>query len=38
MHRRWKMTHLAEGYEYLSIITTKIDAQLVERFHELGVK
>ena len=30
--------HLAEGYEYLSIITTKIDAQLVERFHELGVK
>ena len=24
--------HLAEGYEYLSIITTKIDAQLVERF------
>ena len=30
--------HLAEGYEYVSIITTKIDAELMERFHELGVK
>lgn len=30
--------HLAAGYEYLSIITTKIDAGLMERFHELGVK
>ena len=30
--------YLAEGYEYVSIITTKIDAELMERFHELGVK
>lgn len=30
--------HLAAGYEYVSIITSKIDAQLMERFHELGVK
>lgn len=30
--------HLAEGYEYVSIITTKIDEELMERFHELGVK
>lgn len=30
--------HLAEGYGYISIITTKIDAELMERFHELGVK
>lgn len=30
--------HLAEGYEYISIITTKIDEQLMEKFHELGVK
>ncbi|MDF2565182.1 MAG: D-isomer specific 2-hydroxyacid dehydrogenase, NAD-binding [Massilibacillus sp.] len=30
--------YLAEGYEYLSIITTEIDADLVTRFHELGVK
>ena len=30
--------HLAEGYEYVSIITTKIDAELMERFYELGVK
>ena len=29
---------LAEGYEYISIITTKMDAQLIKRFHELGVK
>ena len=28
--------HLAEGYEYVSIITTKIDEELMERFHELG--
>lgn len=30
--------HLAEGYEYVSIITSKIDSELMERFHELGVK
>lgn len=30
--------HLAEGYEYISIITSKIDARLMERFHEIGVK
>ena len=30
--------YLAEGYEYVSIITTKIDAKLMERFYELGVK
>ncbi|HJA13214.1 MAG TPA: lactate dehydrogenase [Candidatus Mediterraneibacter merdipullorum] len=29
---------LAAGYEYLSIITTKIDAALMQRFHDLGVK
>ena len=29
---------LAAGYEYISIITTKMDAQLIRRFHELGVK
>lgn len=29
---------LAEGYEYISIITTKIDAALVTRFYELGVR
>lgn len=29
---------LARGYEAISIITTQIDAALVERFHELGVK
>ena len=29
---------LAEGYEYISIITSKIDSELMERFHELGVK
>ena len=28
--------HLAEGYEYISIITSKIDARLMERFRELG--
>lgn len=30
--------HLAEGYPCLSVITTKIDGALVERFHELGVR
>lgn len=30
--------YLAEGYPYISIITTKMDAPLLERFHELGVK
>ena len=30
--------HLAEGYGYVSILTSKIDAELMERFHELGVK
>lgn len=29
---------LAEGCDYLSVITTKIDAALVERFHDLGVE
>ena len=29
---------LAKGYEYLSIITTKIDAELMQKFHDLGVK
>ena len=38
MLRRWKNAHLAEGYEYVSIITTKIDAELMEKFHKLGVK
>src|SRR5699024_2599253 len=30
--------YLAEGYEYLSIITTKIDGKLMQKFHDLGVK
>ena len=30
--------YLAEGYEYVSIITTKIDKELMERFYELGVR
>ncbi len=30
--------HLAKGYEYISIITSKIDSDLMERFCELGVK
>ena len=30
--------HLASGYEYISIITSRIDAQLMERFHAMGVK
>ncbi len=29
--------HLAAGYDAVSIITTKVDGALVERFHELGV-
>ena len=27
--------YLAEGYEYVSIITTKIDGELMERFYDL---
>ena len=30
--------HLAEGYDYISILTSKINAALVRRFRELGVK
>ena len=30
--------HLSEGYDYISILTSKIDAALVRRFRELGVK
>lgn len=30
--------HLAEGYEYVSIITSRINSELMERFHRLGVK
>ncbi len=30
--------HLAKGYEYISIITTKIDADLVQKFYDLGVR
>lgn len=30
--------HLAEGYEYISIITTKIDRDLMKKYHEMGVK
>ena len=30
--------YLAEGYPYVSIITTKIDEALMNRFHALGVK
>ena len=29
---------LAKGYDAISIITTKVDGALVERFHELGIK
>ena len=29
--------HLAEGYEYVSIITTKIDEELMERFMKLMI-
>lgn len=34
----FETAHLAKGYEYVSIITTKVDARLMERFHQLGVK
>lgn len=34
----WENAHLAQGYEYISILTTRIDGELVERFHQLGVK
>lgn len=30
--------HLAEGYEYISIITTRVDAALLEKFHDMGIK
>ena len=30
--------HLAEGYDYISILTSKINAALVRRFRELGDK
>lgn len=30
--------HLAAGYDYISIITTKIDEELMAEFHKLGVK
>lgn len=30
--------YLAKGYEYVSIITTKVDKALLEKFYELGVK
>lgn len=30
--------HLAEGFECLSILTTVVDAALMERFHELGIR
>ena len=30
--------HLAEGYEYVTIITSKIDRELMERFHDIGIK
>lgn len=30
--------HLAEGYEYVTIITSKIDRELMKKFHELGVR
>lgn len=29
---------LAKGYEYISIITTKVDAALVRKFYDLGVR
>ena len=28
----------AAGYEYISIITTKVDAELLEKFHAMGIK
>ena len=30
--------HLAEGYEYVTIITSKIDRELMKKFHDIGVK
>lgn len=30
--------HLVKGYDYVSIITTKIDRDLMQKFHEYGVK
>lgn len=30
--------HLAEGFDYLSVITTQISAPLVERFSQMGIK
>lgn len=30
--------HLAAGYEYISIITSRIDSSLMEKFYEQGVK
>ena len=30
--------HLAKGYDAISVITTKVDGALVEKFHEMGVK
>ena len=30
--------YLVKGYEYVSIITTKIDRPLLEKFREFGVK
>ena len=30
--------HLAAGYPYLSVLTTKVDAKLMAEFHRLGVK
>lgn len=35
---RLKMPILVKGYEYVSIITTKIDRPLLEKFREFGVK
>lgn len=30
--------HLAKGYDYLSIITTKVDAALIKCFRDMGIK
>ena len=30
--------HLAQGYEYISILTNPIDRQLMERYRDMGVK
>ena len=29
---------LAKGYEYVTIITSKIDRELMKKFHDMGVK